>query len=191
MLSEFPAVQFSCEMRQQITVCQNARGSGSSKSLSICVACARITTLIHRQYVAGLGFLFKMQLDPADIELMQDPLDTLFDRRMVGAIAGDEFFDNSSQCRGRQLQMGNAHRVIVPPTAKSVAAPPSLRAINLASVSSKTQQARQVAQRERRRSLRGFSFAQPGPDSRRMGTLVLPQSGSGSLRPVLILLPFR
>jgi hypothetical protein len=70
---------------------------------------------------------------------------------MIGAIAGDEFLDNGPECRWRQFQMGNSHSVIVLPTAKSIAASPSLRPIKLAGVSSKMRQERQVAQRERRR----------------------------------------
>jgi hypothetical protein len=135
----------------QITELRNTPGSSTSKSPSISVARGWILTLIHRQYVAGLGCLLKMQFDTADIELMQDQLDALFDGRMVGAIAGDEFLDNVPQCRGRQLQMGIAHSVNVQPTVKSIAVSPLLQPTKLACVSSNTQQARQFAQRERRR----------------------------------------
>ena len=61
--------------------------------------------------VAGVGLLFEMQFDIADIKLTQHPLDALFDGRIVGAITRDNFLDNGPQCRGRQSQMGNAHRV--------------------------------------------------------------------------------
>jgi hypothetical protein len=81
------------------------------KSLGISIVRTWIPTFIQRQYVAGLGCLFKMQFETTDIELMQHHLDALFDGSLVGAIAGDEFLDNGPQCRGRQLQMRDAHRV--------------------------------------------------------------------------------
>ena len=77
---------------------------------------------MHGQNVAGLGFLFKMQFDTADIKLTQHQLDALFDERIVGAIAGDKFLDNGSQCRGRQLPMGDAHGVSLLRNAKSIGA---------------------------------------------------------------------
>jgi hypothetical protein len=129
----------------------DAQEAVRQKSLVISVARRWMLTFIHRQYVARLGFVFKMQFDFADVKLKQHQFDALFDRRMVGAIAGDKFLNNGPECRRRQLQMGNAHRVIVLPTAKSIAASLSLRPTMLASVSSKMQQARQVAQRARRR----------------------------------------
>lgn len=68
---------------------------------------------VDRQNVAGLGFLFEMQFDTADIELTKHELDALFDGGIVSAIAGDKFLDNGPQCCGRQLQMGDAHGVIL------------------------------------------------------------------------------
>jgi len=47
-----------------------------------------------------------MQFDTADIELMQHQLDALFDGRMVGAIAGDEFLDHGPQCAGDSRKWG-------------------------------------------------------------------------------------
>ena len=44
-----------------------------------------------------------MQFDTADVKLKQHQLDALFDRRMIGAIAGDEFLDNGPECRWRQF----------------------------------------------------------------------------------------
>jgi hypothetical protein len=38
-----------------------------------------------------------MQFATADFKLKQHQLDVLFDGRMVGAIAGDEFLDNDSE----------------------------------------------------------------------------------------------
>jgi hypothetical protein len=52
----------------------------------------------------SFDFHLSLVFDTADIELMQHHLDALFDGSLVGAIAGGEF-------RGRQLQMGDAHRV--------------------------------------------------------------------------------
>ena len=61
-----------------------------------------------------------MQFDNADIKLTQQQLDALFDGRIVGAVAGDKFLDNGLQYHGRQLQMGNAHGVILLSNAKSI-----------------------------------------------------------------------
>jgi hypothetical protein len=44
---------------------------------------------------------------------------------MVGAVAGDNFFDHRTQCRGRKLPMRDAHRVSLPPKPKTNT--PSLR----------------------------------------------------------------
>ena len=63
-----------------------------------------------------------MQFDAADIELMQDKFDAQFDGRMVGAVACDEFLDNGPQCRGRKLQMRDAHGVRLLRNAKSITA---------------------------------------------------------------------
>lgn len=72
--------------------------------------------------VAGRGVVFEMQLDAADVELTQHPPDALFDERIVGAVAGDEFLDNGPQCRGGQLPMGDAHGIFLRRHAKSIGA---------------------------------------------------------------------
>jgi len=65
--------------------------------------------LAHGQNVTGLGFLFEMQLGAAGLELTEHQLDATFDRRMVGAVAGDKFLDDGPQCGGRQSSMGDMH----------------------------------------------------------------------------------
>jgi hypothetical protein len=57
---------------------------------------------LKRKNVAGLGFLFEMQFNTADIELMQHPFDALFDARVIGAVTGNEFLDDGPKCRRRQ-----------------------------------------------------------------------------------------
>jgi hypothetical protein len=79
----------------------SVRRSGTPLTpLPIPIARRRIS--LHRQDVAGLGRTIEMQLDTASVELTQHHLDTPLDRRMVRAVAGDEFRDNGPQCRGRQ-----------------------------------------------------------------------------------------
>jgi hypothetical protein len=70
---------------------------------------ARIFAL-HRQHdIAGGGFLLEMQLGTANFELTEHLFDALSDRRMVGAVASDEFFDDRPQSSGRQQPVGNKH----------------------------------------------------------------------------------
>jgi len=49
---------------------------------------------LHRQDVAGFGLTVEMQLDKPSIELAHHSFDAPLDRRMVRAVAGDEFLDN-------------------------------------------------------------------------------------------------
>lgn len=65
--------------------------------------------IFHGQKVACPGFLIEMQLDSANIELMQHLCDTTLDRRVVRAVAGDKLLDNSPQGRGRQMRVGDVH----------------------------------------------------------------------------------
>ena len=85
----------------------------------------QIPTFIQGQNVAGFGFWLEMQLDAADVELTEHQFDAMFDGRMVGAVAGDNFFDHRTQCLGRKLLMRDAHRVSLPPNAKTIT--PSLQ----------------------------------------------------------------
>jgi hypothetical protein len=48
----------------------------------------------RRQDIAGGSFLLEMQLNATNIELRKHYFDPLFDGRVVGAVAGDELFDN-------------------------------------------------------------------------------------------------
>ena len=63
-----------------------------------------------------------MQFDAAGVELAHDGLDTPSDRRMVRAVAGDEFLDNGSQRRGRQYRVGDLHEASILHNAQHVAA---------------------------------------------------------------------
>ena len=59
----------------------------------------RIATVFDRHDVAGLGLVIEMQLDPTCIKLPQYTLDSPLDRRIIGAIASDEFQNNRSERR--------------------------------------------------------------------------------------------
>jgi hypothetical protein len=74
---------------------------------------ARRRLLIHGQDSAGFGLAIEMQFDTASVELTHDGLDAPLDRRMVRAVAGDEFLDNGPQRRGRQERGGDAHGVSI------------------------------------------------------------------------------
>ena len=65
------------------------------------ISIARRRILLHRQDVAGFSRAVEVQLDTARVELTHHLLDALLDRRMVRAVAGDEFLDNGPQRRGR------------------------------------------------------------------------------------------
>jgi len=60
-----------------------------------------------------------MQLDSTCAELLQHRLDAPLDRRMVRAIASDKLFNYGSQSCGRQLRVGDAHRIMILGKAKS------------------------------------------------------------------------
>jgi hypothetical protein len=70
---------------------------------------ARILSVPARQDVAGRGVGVEMQLDTARLELAHHVCNTLLDRRMIRAVAGDEFLDHSPQRRGRQLRVPQDH----------------------------------------------------------------------------------
>ena len=53
--------------------------------------------VLHWHDVAGLGFIIEMHLDSTGFEMAQHRLDPPLDRRMVRAVAGDEFLDNGPQ----------------------------------------------------------------------------------------------
>ena len=78
------------------------------KATNTCPVGPRFVAL-HRHDVAGFSFLIEIQLDLTGFELTQHGLDTPFDRRMVRAVAGDEFLDNRSQRQGRQLPVRDTH----------------------------------------------------------------------------------
>ena len=59
----------------------------------------KISTAFDRHDVAGLGLVIEMQLDPTSIKLPQYTLDSPLDRRIIGAIASDEFQNNRSERR--------------------------------------------------------------------------------------------
>ncbi len=46
--------------------------------------------------VTGLGLVIEMEFDTSSRQLLQHTLDTPLDRRMVGAVASDEFLNNRS-----------------------------------------------------------------------------------------------
>jgi len=50
-----------------------------------------------------------MQLGAANFKLPENAFDAAFDARVIGAIAGDEFFDDCPQCPRRQQLVGNTH----------------------------------------------------------------------------------
>ncbi len=50
-----------------------------------------------------------MHLDTAGIELSKHRFDAPLDQGMVCPVAGDEFLDNTSQRRGQQLRVRDAH----------------------------------------------------------------------------------
>jgi hypothetical protein len=70
---------------------------------------ARIRRLPARQDVAGRGLGVEMQLDSARFELTEHVCNARLDRRMIRAVAGDEFLDDGPQRHGRQLTVGDAH----------------------------------------------------------------------------------
>jgi len=49
----------------------------------------------------GFGLVIEMQLDPTSLKLPQHILDSPLDRRIVRAVASDEFLDNSLERRWR------------------------------------------------------------------------------------------
>ena len=83
--------------------CSDGRLSTARLALSLIrfSLIARRWILLHRQDVAGFGRAVEMQLDTAGVELTHHLLDALLDRRMVRAVASDEFLDNGPQRRGR------------------------------------------------------------------------------------------
>ena len=78
---------------------RRGRGNGPLAPLLICIG--RRAFLLRRQDVAGFGLVVKMEFDTACVELAQYRLDAPLDRRMVRAVAADEFLDNSPQRRAR------------------------------------------------------------------------------------------
>lgn len=61
-----------------------------------------------------------MQLDTASVELTQYSLNAPLDRRVVRAVAGDEFLDNRPQCRGRKQRGRDAHGLSILHNAESI-----------------------------------------------------------------------
>ena len=60
----------------------------------------------RRQNIAGGRFLFEMQLDTASVELTEHLFNPVVDGRMVGAVAGDELFDDCPQHGGFEQLVG-------------------------------------------------------------------------------------
>ncbi len=60
-----------------------------------------------------------MQFDSASPKLTQHDFDPPLDRRVVRAVAGDEFLDNGPKRCERQLCVGDAHDVNIPHDWKS------------------------------------------------------------------------
>ncbi|KKM63873.1 hypothetical protein LCGC14_1507050, partial [marine sediment metagenome] len=83
----------------QPTIVPPARLAAMVPSL---IPIARRRLLLHRHNVAGLGIAVTMQFHTASVELTNYHLDSSLNRRMVCAVAGDEFLDNGPQRRGRQ-----------------------------------------------------------------------------------------
>lgn len=65
--------------------------------------------VLHWHDVAGLSFIIEMQLDSTSFEMAQHSFDPPLDRRMVCAVARDEFLDNGPQRGGRKLRVRYVH----------------------------------------------------------------------------------
>jgi hypothetical protein len=63
--------------------------------------------------VAGFGGFVEVEFGLAGFELGQHCADARFDGGIVGAVAGDEFFDDRAEGRGRQKCVGDSHGVMV------------------------------------------------------------------------------
>jgi hypothetical protein len=50
--------------------------------------------VLHRKDVAAFCFVIEMQFNAAGFQMAQHRLNALFDRRMVRAVASDEFLDD-------------------------------------------------------------------------------------------------
>ena len=73
----------------------------------------RTRRLLARQNVAGRGLGVEMQFDTARVELTEHVCNALLDRRMIRAVAGDEFLDDGPQRHGRQLTVWDAHGISI------------------------------------------------------------------------------
>jgi hypothetical protein len=63
--------------------------------------------------VANFGRFVEMELGAAGFELTQNSAEARLDGRIVGAIAGYEFFDDGAERRGRQMCVENMHAFMV------------------------------------------------------------------------------
>jgi len=80
-------------------------------STSIHIVRWRIFTVFDRHDVAGFGLVIEMQLDPTCLKLPQHILDSPLDGRIVCAVASDEFLDDGSERRWRQIRVWDTHRI--------------------------------------------------------------------------------
>ena len=71
---------------------------------SILIALRR--TPLHRQDIAGFGLAVEMQLDQTSVELPHDLRDSLLDRQMIRAVAGDELLDDGPAPRATVAWQG-------------------------------------------------------------------------------------
>lgn len=89
--------------------CASLPGDPVSRS----IACGRNARFIDGKNVAGSCPLLEVQLHSANLKVIQDLPDSRFERRIVSPIPGNEFLYDRSQCRGRQLLMGNSHALTI------------------------------------------------------------------------------
>ena len=66
-------------------------------------------TIFNCNDVAGFGLGIEMQFDTTSIELTQYVLDSPLDRRIISAVASDEFLDNGTERGWGQFRVWDTH----------------------------------------------------------------------------------